>query len=254
MFIITCFRSFIMRYMIKFSYDGTRYFGMQYQPSFPTIEGEFLKVLKEINKKATKFIFASRTDKGVHARCAYAHIDLDIDIKEHSLKRALNSLLSKDIYVKEIKKVANDFHARYNKCIKTYKYYLKEDEYSPFDRNYFYFYKKKVNITLLEKYIKYFIGKHNFYYFASPSDKKNSYIREIYEAAVIKENDTYIFYFKGNGFLKYQVRNMIGTILKLMENKISEKDFLNLFTDKGDFNKVSTAPSNALFLEDIEYV
>lgn len=244
-----------MRFKLIFSYDGSRYKGMQYQPNLPTIEGEFIKALKKLNNGIdTKFIFASRTDKGVHAKNAVAHIDLDINIKPIGIKRALNSLLPEDIYLDKVIKVNEEFHARYNKCIKTYKYYLTTDNYSPFNRLYKYHYSREIDLKLLKKYIKYFIGKHNFYFFASPSDPKNSYIREIYSAGVTKKGNDYIFTFKGDGFLKYQVRNMIGTLLKLMDNKITEEDFFNLLTENGDFNKVNTAPPNGLYLDNIKYL
>ena len=59
-------------------------------------------------------VATGRTDKGVHALCQYAHADLDINITEAKLKRALNSNLPNDIHVIETKIVDNNFHARYN--------------------------------------------------------------------------------------------------------------------------------------------
>ena len=103
-----------MRYMIKFSYDGTLFYGYQKQPNLRTIEECLEKALYDINNhKKTKIISSGRTDKGVHAKCQVASFDLEINITLDKLKMALNSLLPEDIHVYETLRVDNDFHARY---------------------------------------------------------------------------------------------------------------------------------------------
>ena len=72
----------------------------------------------------TSITSTGRTDKGVHALCQYGHADIDVDITEHKLKRALHSNLPDDIHVIETKIVRDDFHARYNVKSKEYKYYI----------------------------------------------------------------------------------------------------------------------------------
>ena len=113
-----------MRFLIKFSYDGTAYSGFQTQPNLNTIQERLESALQIINNgKKTNIVATGRTDKGVHALCQYAHADIDVDITEYKLKRAMNSNLPDDIHVIETKIVSNDFHARYNVKSKEYKYY-----------------------------------------------------------------------------------------------------------------------------------
>ena len=98
-----------MRYLITFSYDGSKYNGYQKQPKVRTIQGELEKSLKKINSNKSVGIIASgRTDAGVHAYGQSAHFDLDKDIACSKLKQALNSLLPDDIYIKTVSKVANN--------------------------------------------------------------------------------------------------------------------------------------------------
>ena len=95
-----------MRYLIKFSYDGTNFNGYQKQPGHRCVESELEKALFDINDhKKTKVVGAGRTDRGVHANCQCAHFDLDIDITLYKLKCALNSLLPPDIHVFEVSDV-----------------------------------------------------------------------------------------------------------------------------------------------------
>ena len=126
-----------MRFLIKFSYDGTSYSGFQTQPTLDTIQERLESALQIINNgKKTNIVATGRTDKGVHALCQYAHADIDVDINEYKLKRAMNSNLPDDIYVIETKIVNDDFHARYNVKSKEYKYYINLGEYNPLERNY----------------------------------------------------------------------------------------------------------------------
>ena len=65
-----------MRYLMTFSYDGSRYKGYQKQPDEKTIQGEIEKVLETINSNVPVSICASgRTDAGVHAYNQKAHFD-----------------------------------------------------------------------------------------------------------------------------------------------------------------------------------
>ena len=90
-----------MRYLIKFSYDGTNYHGYQCQEGLDTVQERLENAVKVVNNNIFKTTIATgRTDKGVHAKEQYAHVDLDIEITEEKLKKALNTKLPNDIYYK----------------------------------------------------------------------------------------------------------------------------------------------------------
>ena len=125
-----------MRYLIKFSYDGSAYSGFQTQKGKETIQEKLEDALTIVNNhKKTYIVATGRTDKGVHALSQYAHADIDVSITEKKLKRALNSNLPDDIHVIETKEVDNNFHARYNVKEKVYKYIINVGEYNPLERN-----------------------------------------------------------------------------------------------------------------------
>ena len=130
-----------MRYLIKFSYDGSNYCGYQRQKGLNTIQEQLENALFKINNsKYTPLTATGRTDKHVHALSQYAHTDIDVTITLYKLKRALNSNLPNDIHVIKVYSVKDDFHARYNVTSKTYKYLINTGEYSPIERNYVYQY------------------------------------------------------------------------------------------------------------------
>jgi len=240
-----------MRYLITFSYDGTNFSGYQKQPKLRTVQGEIEDALKKISGGLDIEINSSgRTDRGVHAINQKAHFDLYKKVALHKLKMALNTYTNKDIYIKDIKIVDNNFHARYMVKKKEYIYKINIGEYNPLDRNYIFQYNNKLNIIKIKKESKYLIGTHDFSSFANKEDKKESYVRTIYKIYVKKNKDILTIKFIGNGFLKYQVRNMIGALIEVSNTNKSIKDILNQKNRK-TFGKI--APPEGLYLSNVEY-
>ena len=243
-----------MRYLIKFSYDGSNFFGYQKQPGKRCVESEFERALFDINNHTdTKIVGAGRTDRGVHANYQCAHFDIDVDITLYKLKCALNSLLPEDIHVFDTEIVDKDFHARFMAKEKTYKYVINCGEYNPLERNFVHQYNKSLDVDKMKLAIKDFIGVHNFECFVSPDTIKESFEREIFDASIDVDGDKIIFYFTGNGFMKYQVRNMVGTLVKIGKGKL-ETDFIrNVLVDSNLRKYVFTIKPEGLYLENIKY-
>lgn len=244
-----------MRYLIKFSYDGTNYAGYQIQPGLDTIQERMENALTIINN-GTKTVITStgRTDKGVHAKEQYAHADIDVNITEYKLKRALNSNLPEDIHVIETQIVKPDFHARYNVKSKEYKYYINVGEYNPLERNYVFQYNYKLNIEKMSEGIKYFVGEHDFRAFVTDNKEKENCIRNIEKAIVEELNDNKIcITFKGNGFMRYQVRNMVGILIRVGEEKIEPIAVKQILDSKDRTKNGKTAPAVGLYLTKVIY-
>lgn len=243
-----------MRFLIKFSYDGTNYNGFQTQPNLKTIQECMENALTIINNgKKTSITSTGRTDKGVHALCQYGHADIDVNITEKKLKRAMNSNLPDDIHVIDTKIVDDNFHARYNVKEKTYQYIINTGEYDPIERNYVFQYNYDLNIEAMADAIKVFVGEHDFRAFVTDSKEKENCVRIIYYAAIEKRNDKILITFKGNGFLRYQIRNMVGLLIKVGENKISTEDVEIILESKDRTTGGKTAPAQGLYLTNIEY-
>ncbi len=243
-----------MRYKITFSYDGTLFHGYQKQIGYRSVEECFEKTLYDINNHTETKIFSSgRTDRGVHAIGQVAHFDLNIEITLYKLKCALNSLLPDDIHVNEVEIADDSFHARFLVKSKKYVYYLNVGEYNPLLRNYVYQFNHELDVDKMDLAIKDFIGVHNFKNFVSDDCVKDNYEREIYEAYIERERDIIKFVFVGNGFMKYQVRNMVGTLIKIGKGKIDSDAIKKIFEDDKNKKLIMTAKSEGLYLEEVRY-
>ncbi|MBO5138028.1 MAG: tRNA pseudouridine(38-40) synthase TruA [Bacilli bacterium] len=246
-----------MRYLIKFSYDGSNYKGYQIQPNHRTIQEELETALQKVNNNIHRSIQSTgRTDKGVHAKEQYAHFDIDITITTHKLKRALNSNLPNDIHIINVYEVDDHFHARYQVKEKEYNYYINLGEYNPIERNYVFQYNYKLNIENMRKAIVYFVGKHDFRAFATDSKDKENCIRNISHASIEQDKENsqkYIFIFRGNGFLRYQVRNMVGILIKVGEEKIKPEMVKTILESKNRNKLGVTAPAEGLYLKNVSF-
>lgn len=242
------------RYLIDFSYSGANFSGYQKQPGKRTVQDEIEKVLSSINNNnSVKLTSSGRTDALVNAIHQKAHFDLDKKIGAYKLNGALNSYLPDDIYVNSVTKVDNLFHARYMVKSKTYEYLINTGDYNPLLRTHVYQYCKPLNIRKMKKAVKYFIGKHDFTTFVSAEDKKQDKVREIYDASVDEKEGIIKITFKGSGFLKYQVRNMVGTLIKIGEEKVLPDIILSLLEKKDRKCAFLCAPAQGLTLTDVKY-
>lgn len=243
-----------MRFLITFSYDGSNFNGYQRQDGLRTIQEEMEKALKIINNNKDVVMNSSgRTDKGVHALCQKAHVDMDVKITTYKLMRAMNSNLPCDIHVIKTEIVDNDFHARYMVKEKEYQYKLNMGEYNPIERNYVYQYCKKLDVNKMKEAIKYFVGTHDFESFTPTKDKRENYVRTINYVDISNKDDILTFTFRGNGFIKYQIRNMVGYLIRVGEGKKKGDDIPKILKSKDRRMASITAHPEGLYLTKVVY-
>lgn len=246
-----------MRYFIKFSYDGSNYYGYQKQPRTKTIQGELEKALKKINSnKAVNVVASGRTDAGVHAYNQSAHFDLNKEISPFKLKEALNGLIPSDIYIKSVSQVSDNFNARFNVKAKEYVYKINTGEYNPIDKNYVFQYNKKLDVTEMERALKYLEGTHDFRSFVKIDEEKENYTRTIIQTSLsrdIKNVNMITISILGTGFMRYMVRNIVGMLIEIGEGKHKSEDIIYVIEMKDRKKAGLCAPACGLYLKDVFY-
>ena len=246
-----------MRYFMTFSYDGSKYKGYQKQPRMKTIQGEIEKALKQINNNISVDIHASgRTDAGVHALNQKAHFDLETEMDPNKLRMGINGLTPDDIYVKKIEIVDDDFHARFNVRAKEYIYKMNMGEYNPIEKDYVYQYNRKLDLVEMERAMKYLEGEHDFKSFSKTDEDKDDYVRTIVQTNLnrnVRDVNKFTLVFLGTGFLRYQVRNMVGLLIEIGEGKRKSEDVLNIINAHDRKAAGITAPPEGLYLNDVYY-
>lgn len=242
-----------MRYFVSFSYDGSCFTGFQRQDKQKTVQGVFEKYLSSLEGKHVDLVASGRTDKGVHAKNQCAHFDLNANVKLYGLKKYLNRSFNGEIYISSVTEVSNDFHARYDVKDKIYSYYINMGEFNPMMRNYVYQYCNSLNVSLMKEASLCLIGEHDFRSFCTDSKDKENCIRNIYSIS-FEENDNILkITFKGNGFLRKMIRNIVAILIEIGSGSRNVNYMEKVLSEKKRNGNLKCAFSGGLYLERVDY-
>ena len=243
-----------MRVLGVCSYKGTNYYGWQKQVGFVSVQSTIEEVLSKVYDSPISITGSGRTDAGVHALRQYFHFDTEKEKDLKQLTYALNKMLPEDIKILSFEKVADDFHVRYNAKRKIYEYRIVLKNKDPFQDQLAYVYPMDFDFDLFKSALDKFVGKHNYQDFTSKEEDEGGFVREIYEIKVDKKDNTISVVFEGNGFMRYQIRNMVGAALNIA-NKKEGLDFIDYHLKEDKNREIISykAPANGLYLVDVLY-
>lgn len=240
-----------MRYHAIVQYDGSRYYGFQSQLNKISIQEVIEKALKNMTQMVIKIHSAGRTDKGVHALGQSFHFDAEMVIDKEVFVQSLNKRLPLDIRIVKISRVSDQFHARHSAISKKYIYKMSKKPIKAFEAFYLH-YEKHVSFELMKQACKLFEGTHDFSGFSEKVLGKNT-VKTIYQVKVSETSNRIHFEFHGNGFLKYMVRSIMGTIIECGLGKKTLDDIQKNFNHPNRALSGKTAPSAGLYLKKVYY-
>ena len=207
---------------LTIEYDGTLYSGWQKQNNAKTIQETIEKALSKILKAEVSITGSSRTDSGVHAKGMVANFFTDSRIPAEKFREAINTKLPDDIAIIKSEEVDLDFHARYLSKGKTYCYtIINRYEKVALYKNYSHHVREKLDLELMNKCCKMFIGKHDFSAFKTAGSSVKTSVRTISDLHIEKEDDFIKIYVTADGFLYNMVRIIVGTLIEVGQNKRS---------------------------------
>lgn len=242
-----------MKYKIIFSYDGTNFNGYAKQINVKdTIQDNVEKAISTFLNAPTKIYASGRTDKGVHALNQVACFESQKSINRQKFLYSINKLTSEDIFIKNIAKVDDTFDARISAKSKTYLYIINHGEFDVFRKNNEEFI-KDINVKKLKEISKIFIGEHNFQNYCSKEEDNDNFVRKVYSIRFKEIDGKLHIEFKGNGFMRYMVRKLMGTMIAYAQNKITKEEAIEYLTKKERDIIVFTANPKGLYLKKVEY-
>jgi len=239
-----------MRYFIRLSYNGRRYHGWQIQKTGLAVEEILEKCLSHLLGKTIDIIGAGRTDKGVHAKEFFAHLDYEKQL-DKKIVINLNAFLPKDIVVSDFYLVAPDAHARYSARSRIYMYKVflyKNPFYTELSWQCQY---EPLNLYLMNKASERLKEYNNFSSFCK-YNISNFYAKIEYARWSYKEGKL-LFEIKANRFLRNMVRSLIGTLLNVGKKIINIKQFCDIVEAKDRQKSGDIVSASGLFLKKICY-
>ena len=245
------------RYKATISYDGTLFAGFQRQTKERSVQEELEKTLQKLNSgQFVKIHGAGRTDSGVHAYGQVIHFDLPQERDFEKLRFGLDTQAPEDIDVVSVEQVSDDFHSRYNKHSKTYEFLVDIGRpKNPMMRHYATHFPYQVDMSRMIEAIRDLEGTHDFTGFTASGTSVENKVRTISEATIRYDDEKHlvIFSFTGNGFLYKQVRNMVGTLLKIGNGRMPVSQIKTILASKNRDLAGPTAAGNGLYLKEIIY-
>ncbi len=244
------------RILLIIEYDGTNYHGSQLQVNAPTIQGEIEKALKKLTGERTRIKTASRTDAGVHARGQVVSFDTKAGLPLKSFIDGLNHHLPSDIAVREAHKVEPSFDVRRRAVSREYRHYiLNSPTRSPLRQGYSWRVAGKLDNEAMNRACQALVGRHDFASFVSSAAtaRQKRTVRDVFKAEITQDGDMVIFDIVANSFLPHQVRNTIGTLVKVGQGKMTEDEFKNMIESRNPGLAGPTAPAVGLCLMQVNY-
>lgn len=242
-------------FKLTIEYDGTDFSGWQRQKDQVSVQGEIEKILSLILNQEIKISGSGRTDSGVHALAQTANFHAKTNLNPEQIKKGFNSLIKLPVVIHRCDIVDNDFHAQYNAVSKEYHYHiLNRETPCAVNRQYQWHIREPLDIEVMKKCCCIIKGIHDFTSFENTGSPRSSSVREILYSEIFRENDNnVIFKIKGSGFLKYMVRNIIGTLVFAGIGKIDSIQFKKILEACDRTKAGPTAPPHGLFLYRVNY-
>ena len=250
-----------MNYRLLIQYDGTDFHGWQIQAKGRTVQGEIQKVLTMLDGNSPVGVNASgRTDAGVHAEGQVVNAHLKREFEPARLRGALNGNLPRDVRVLKADIVPDDFHARFSATGKTYVYrVLNHSVASPFWARYALHDAREFDLARMKAAAKLFVGVHDWTAFSAANSDANERVRNLTELE-IKINfdsranaDLIEFRVSAEGFLRYMVRSIVGTLLAVGRGEMTSEQVLRAIETGERSLAGATAAAHGLTLLKVRY-
>ena len=238
------------------AYDGAPFAGWQSQSHRNTIQDHVERAFERVLGKQVRIHGAGRTDAGVHALAQCAHVDLPNDrLSSARWTEALNALLPPTIRVLRCQYASNDFHARLSAKGKIYRYRIwVAPVLPPFEYRRAWHVPRQIDLKILNRATKQFVGTHDFAGFAANRGKpETSTVRTIYSARSRQEGPCVAIEFNGDGFLYKMVRLIVGSLVKCALGKMRIEDVTARLNSGQAGPARFAAPAEGLYLVRVRY-
>ncbi len=239
-------------YKLVLGYDGTDFCGWQRQPQKRTVQGVLEDALNKICGRKIPVVGAGRTDAGVHARGQVASFKAAVRLSDDDLLRALNAVLPDDVKVFSLRKTTLDFDARKMARSKIYRYRIVNSRWiSPFLFRYALHWPWPLDVDRMSEAARLFVREADFTAFSS--NRLLHPVRRVFRSEIRKKGNEIGYTIEANGFLRYMVRAITGTLLEVGRGKMDVRQIDEIFRQNKRSLAGPTAPARGLCLVRVIY-
>lgn len=252
-------------YLVHIQYLGFRFHGWAKQPKVKTVHGMIDKTLRfALGHTSFKTMGTSRTDAMVSANHSAFELFLDKPLPDvQEFLDFFNQNLPTDIRALKVEEVDEHFNIINTPKTKSYEYlFAYGKKGNPLMASLMCFIQSELNIELMQQGAALFLGKHNFSTFVTKPKENTQFEREILTSEIIVNNKytanffpekSFIYKVSSKGFMRNQVRLMMGQLIQLGRNEITLEQLQNLIDKKREKPLTFISPASGLILDEIEF-
>jgi tRNA pseudouridine38-40 synthase len=243
------------RYKLLIEYDGSPFKGWQSQANGPSVQDALEAAVVAFSGERVRLTAAGRTDTGVHATGQVAHLDLERDWPERTVREAINArLVPQPVSVLAAERVGEEFNARFSATGRRYLYRILNRPGPPaLLRGQVWHLRRELNAEAMQRAAQALVGLHDFTTFRDAQCQSASPVKTLDEAWVERVGEEVRLHFAARSFLHRQVRSMTGTLVEVGAGRWPEARVAEALAAADRSRCGPVAPPQGLYLTDVAY-
>jgi len=243
-----------MRIALGIEYNGQHYFGWQKQHHVTSVQACVERALEKISLHPTAVVCAGRTDAGVHATQQVVHFDTSVDRPDGAWTMGVNSHLPDDIAVRWVKRVDENFSARFTAESRHYRYVIYNAPYRAaiLSGGVTHVY-QPLDVDLMHDAAQVLLGENDFSSFRAAQCQSRSPFRNVHYVSVKRFGAYVVIDIQANAFVHHMVRNIAGALIAVGGGEQSKQWLVDVLAAKDRRVSAATAKPNGLYLVHVQY-
>ena len=243
------------RYRLTLEYDGTPFAGWQRQADALSVQQVVEEAIEKMSGERVVIQAAGRTDSGVHALGQVVSFDLSKAWEPFRIREALNfHTKPHPVAIVDAAAGADDFEARFSALGRHYEYRILNRRGRPaLDDRRVWHCPAALDADPMHAAAQLILGKHDFTTVRAAECQAKSPVKTLDRLDVSREGEVIVVRAGARGFLRSQVRSMVGSLKLVGEGKWSPRDF-RAALDAMDRSRCGPlAPPEGLYLVKVDY-
>jgi tRNA pseudouridine38-40 synthase len=206
--------------LVRFGYDGGRFYGLQPQPGLPTAGGALIDRLTAAAGRSPRgMAFAARTDRGVHAvhniaTCWFPADEADVS----AISQAMLVEQEDGLVVHEVWRVTPTTHARNVSSGKHYRYVVVDGadvDAANGDHSHAWAVVPCLDVDAMGRAAADLLGTHDFSAVRGGGCSAGTPVKTITRLDISREGSRVTVDVEGDAFLRHMVRNLVGLLVEV---------------------------------------
>ncbi len=244
-----------MRIAMGLDYNGQHYRGWQtQQDGVVSVQETLEKALARVADHPVIVHAAGRTDAGVHGAGMIAHFDTDSVRPERAWLMGVNTYLPKDIALRWVQPVSDDFHARFKATARRYRYVIyNHARRSSLLAGMVTWHYHPLDLARMQEAARHLVGVHNFQSFRAVACQSNNPVRNVHWLRLTQRGPLIVLDIQADGFLHHMVRNIAGVLMAIGQGKQEPGWAAEVLAAQDRTLGGVTAPPDGLYFVDVQY-